>query len=78
MFVAAAKDQNANQEPNPKNVSNARVKERLISDKDQCKFKWAVLLVMEKDMSMFLLVKLVMELEWLIKLELNKLTFQLE
>ena len=63
---------NANQELNQPNVPLVKVPVLLILDKVQCKFKWVVILVMEKELLFLILALIVEELVLLIEHKKNK------
>ena len=63
---------NVNQELNQPNVPLVKVPVLLILDKVQCKFKWVVILVMEKELLFLILALIVEELVLLIEHKKNK------
>ena len=63
---------NANQELNQPNVPLVKVPVLLILDKVQCKFRWVVILVMEKELLSLILALIVEELVLLIEHKKNK------
>ena len=63
---------NANQELNQPNVPLVKVPVLLILDKVQCKSRWVVILVMEKELLFLILALIVEELVLLIEHKKNK------
>ena len=63
---------NVNQELNQPNVPLVKVPVLLILDKVQCKFRWVVILVMEKELLFLILALIVEELVLLIEHKKNK------
>lgn len=63
---------NANQELNQPNVPLVKVPVLLILDKVQCKSRWVVILVMEKELLSLILALIVEELVLLIEHKKNK------